>query len=174
MVNYPSWAAGDPITASGLNATQGDWIIKPSNTTRTSTIVLADDPDLTTTLEANAVYHVDFRLRVACVNAEDFMTDWTVPSGASGNRDCLGAAETVTTDTDGKSNLTVHRTAGFATDVVYGGVRNSSSNQMPVHESAIIATTSAGTLALRWAQGTSGGTGTTLAADSSLHVKRIS
>ena len=145
-----------------------------ASTTRTSTVTLADDPDLTTTLDANAIYYVEFKLRVACVNAEDFMTDWTVPSGAAGNRDCFGPSETATTDAEGDSNLARYGTHGFATDVVYGGVRNSTSNQMPVRESALVTTTDGGTLALRWAQGTSGVNGTTLASGSSLYVKRVS
>jgi hypothetical protein len=174
MVNYPNWAAGDPITADWLNLTQGDWIVKAADTTRTSTTTLADDPDLTTTLDASAVYFVEFKLRVACVNAEDFATDWTAPSGASGLREAWGPSETVTTDADGDSNLVRLGVHGFTTDVVYGGVRNSAANQFPIMERAIITTTDSGTLALRWAQGTSGGTGTKLAAGSSLYVKRIS
>lgn len=173
MTNYPNWAAGDPITADWLNHTQGFWFYKASDLTRTSTVTLADDPDLTMELDANAVYWVEFNLLAGATNAEDFRSEWGVPSGATGFKECWGPSETVTTNSTGDANLVRLGVHGFTTDIIYGGIRNANNLFFSAREFGLVHTTSAGTLVFRWAQGTSGATGTVLAADSSLHVKRI-
>lgn len=172
VANYPQWAAGDPITASALNYTQGDVIVKTVATIRASTTTLADDPDLTTTLDANATYSVEFLLKPGSNLAADFKTQWTVPSGASGNRTALGPGSTATDG--GADNIAMHSgTHGFATTVNYSGVRDVVTNLFFVYESAIVITTSSGTCAIQWAQVTSTAVNTQLGAGSMMRVKRV-
>lgn len=169
--NYPNWAAGDPITAAMLNATQGDVIVKTVATSRTSTTTVTDDPDLTTTLDANATYLVEIFAHVVSATTPEFKTQWTVPSGATGNRTAFGPGSSAT-DTD-VDNVSVHAGVhAFTTAVAYGN-RTSTSNQISVIETAIVTTTSSGTCALQWAQATSNATASQVAAGSSMRVKRV-
>lgn len=169
--NYPDWAAGDLITASGLNYTQGQRIYKAAATSRSSTTTLADDPDLTVTLDANAVYFIEMHLHFVAQTTPLIKTAWTVPSGATGNRMAIGsgsaASDTNMNNVSGRFG--VH---GFTTEVVYG-TRGANTNQSGAIESAIVTTTSSGTLALQWAQNTSNATASQMSAGSMMFVKRI-
>lgn len=173
--NYPDWAAGDQVSAQALNDTEGYYIYKASTTgPRTGTTPLAD-PDLTFEMDANAVYLVKTSLRYTCLNADDFRTDWTTPSGAAGLRSCLGQAARVATDASGDTaeadivHIGVH---GFGTDVDYGNSRNSGTNQVSAWEEAIVTTTSSGTFAQNWSSA-NGGSGANLSSGSYLWYKRI-
>lgn len=170
--NYPNWQAGDPITASALNYTQGEVIVKPSTTDRPSTTTVTDDPHLTTTLDANATYSVELHLKVAGLAAADIKTNWTVPSGASGTRNVRGAGTGSTTDSNADNATMRTGVHNFSTDVVYNNIRNTV-NSAYVTETGVVTTTSAGTLALSWAQNSSNATATSVVAGSIMTVKRI-
>ncbi|MFE7973014.1 hypothetical protein [Streptomyces shenzhenensis] len=173
MSRYPTIYAGQRITGTLLQSTIADEYYKVTNTDRTSTTTFADDPDLTTTLEANAVYRVAFYLHYAAMAAAGFKTLWTVPAGASGNRSAIGPEQGVTlaltSGSGGTGRLGVH---AYATTVTYG-TRDHATNQAWALEESIITTSSAGTLAVQWAQATSNATATRLAAGSSLVVRRL-
>jgi hypothetical protein len=169
--NYPDWAAGDPITASMLNYTQGDVIVKSVDTSRASTTTFADDPDLTTTLDASAVYFVEMWLHVVSPITEGIKLSWTVPTGATGNRSVIGigSSQSVSNADGVTSRLGVHN---FSTVVVYGD-RNNDTFQTKVVETSVLTTTSSGTLALAWAQNASGSTPAVVSAGSCMRVKRV-
>lgn len=169
--NYPTWAAGDPISASMLNYTQGDVIVKTSATSRTTTTTLADDPDLTTTLDANATYLVEFFLHMVSPTGVLIKTAWTVPSGATGNRHVIGVGSSAT---DANSDNISSRSGvhGFTTSVTYG-TRGANTNQIGAVETAIVTTTSSGTLAIQWAQVTSSATAAQMSAGACMRVKRV-
>lgn len=169
--NYPNWAAGDPITAANLNYTQGQVIVKTSGTQRASTTTLADDPDLTVTLDANATYFVEAWLHFVSPTTEGIKTAWTTPSGASGNRLAFGEGSTQSaSNADNVSGrFGVH---GFGTSVTYGD-RASNTTQCAAIETAIVTTSSSGTLAVQWAQATSGANAAEMSAGSCLRVKRV-
>ncbi len=168
---YPQIAAGDELTADLLMSMLPRIINKSSNTTRTSTTTFSDDPDLTMQVEANATYFVEFHLHYASLDAAKFKTEWTVPSGSTGNKCVIGPGSTANqADVDNVSGrYGVH---GFATDVTYG-TRNSTVSQAYALETATLITTNAGTLAIRWAQATSNASDTTLYATSLMRVTRI-
>lgn len=174
--NYPNWAAGDPISASMLNYTQGDVIVKTVATDRASTSTLADDPDLTTTLDANATYLIEFGLHmVSPITSAPvsvlIKTQWTVPSGATGNRWAIGIGST---QNESNANNVSGRFGvhGFATAVVYGS-RGNSTSQIGALESAIVTTTSSGTCAIQWAQNTSNAQASSMSAGSYMKIKRV-
>lgn len=172
--NYPPWAAGDPITASMLNYTQGDVIVKTVATSRASTTTLADDPDLTTTLDANATYLVEMIIHAvsAATGTPLIKTAWTTPSGATGNRTSFGPGSAAT-DTN-SDNISVHAGVhAFTTALTYGRRSTSDSVQISITETAIVTTTSSGTLAFQWAQATSSATASQVAAGSCMRVKRV-
>jgi hypothetical protein len=185
---YPQIAAGDELTAALLMSMLPRIVNKPNNTTRSSVTVPAIDPDLQMELEPNATYFVEFHLHYAAVNAEKFRTDWTVPTGATGNRCIIGMGDdgyswTTTENIGGGTNGATDANAsnntlarfgvhGYGTDVTYG-TRDHVTNQCYALETATVVTSSGGTLGLNWAQGTSGSTGTTLFATSLMRVTRL-
>lgn len=170
MSQYPSIAAGRRITTSLLTGMIPMEAWKTASLDRASTTTLADDPDLTLTLAASATYEVTFRLYYAALDAAKFKTAWTVPSGASGFRSAVGAG---TASTDATAATTSRFGAhNFTTAITYG-TRNHATNLCFAMETAVLTTSSSGTLALQWAQDTSNATATRLAAGSFLRVKRI-
>lgn len=171
MSRFPSLYGGQRPTADLLLSALPDIYYKVGNTDRAATTTMADDPDLTTTLEANAVYQVEFRLHFAALDAARFQTQWTVPGGATGNRSAVGPDQGVilSASAGGQGRLGVH---AYATACIYG-TRNHATNQCWALEESIVTTSSAGTLAVQWAQVTSNATATRLAAGSSLLVRRL-
>lgn len=170
MSTYPSITAGQEITSTLLTSMLPDIVYKTANEDRSATTTLADDTELTTTLEASAVYHVTFYLHYAALDAAKIKTAWTVPSGASGLRSATGAGSASTDATAATtSRFGVH---AFTTTVTYG-TRSSATNQCVAIEEGVVTTTSAGTLAIQWAQDASNATATRVGAGSSLHVRRI-
>lgn len=170
MSRYPVLYAGQRLTAPLLSSIIPDRIWKVTNEDRASTTTLAADSDLTTTLEANASYHVLFYIHYAAVSAAGFQTDWTVPSGATAGRSALGAGSTQVSSDNVPGRFGVHT---YSTATEYGD-RASATNQMIAIEEAVVFTTSAGTLALRWAQATSNATATRVGAGSYMEIKRLS
>jgi hypothetical protein len=174
MSKYPAIAAGQRITTNLLNAMIPEIIDKPAATSRTSTTTVSDDPDLTFTLAANSMYFVEFFIKYSTPGASGtagFKTQWTVPSGAGGNRTALGPGSTQTDS--GADNISVHSGVhGFTTAVTYGS-RGTTSNQLMAIETALVTTTSSGTCALQWAQQTSNASATTVAADSFMRVTQL-
>lgn len=172
MSRYPVLYGGQRPTADLLTAMMPDEYYKVGNTDRAATTTLADDPDLTCTLEANAVYRVAFYLHFAALDAARFKTAWTVPAGATGNRSAVGpdqAAILSGTSSGGQGRWGVH---AYTTACTYGN-RNDAVLQCFALEESILTTSSAGTLALQWAQATSNATATRLAAGSYMSVKRL-
>ena len=169
MAQYPQILAGQRITAAQLTSMMPVEIYKLSNTDRASTVTLTDDPELTYTLEANAVYRVEAFLHYAAISAAGFQAAWTVPSGATGNRSALGAGSTQVSSDNVSGRFGVH---AYGTAADYGD-RASASNQMFAYEESILTTSSAGTLAVQWAQSTSNATASRLAAGSSMRIKRL-
>jgi hypothetical protein len=171
--NYPAWAPGMDITGQRLRDTEGYYIYKTADAPARTGTTPAADPDLTFAMDANAVYHVKTYLRYTALNTDDFRTDWSVPSGAAGNRSCLGPGSTVTTSaTPAEANLMHTGVHGFGTDVDYGGLRNSTSNQTQAWEEGFVTTSSAGTFSQNWSSA-AGGSGAILCAGSYAWYRRV-
>jgi hypothetical protein len=164
------WAVGRPASAAsplGLPLLK----YKAAHTDRASTTTLADDPDLTVTLDANAVYVVEFHLHYAATDTARIKTAWTVPASAAGNRSAVGPDQGVilSGSSGGTGRWGVHN---FGTNCIYG-TRNDASNQCAALEEATVITTSGGTCALQWAQVTSSATATRMGQGSWMRATRI-
>ena len=177
MAIYPNYTAGQKLTAADLAAGQSIIVYKTANTDRASTTTLTDDPELTVTLAAGAVYIIEFYLHYAAINAAQFKTAWTVPSGATGARSVRGLASTVSDSSSaptgggaGSLRSGIHN----YTTVINYGTRDSGTNQVLAREETLITTSSAGTCAIQWAQVTSNATATRMAAGSWVRALRIS
>ncbi|MFI7014158.1 hypothetical protein [Streptomyces sp. NPDC050164] len=171
MSKYPATPPGTTIRAKLLASMLPDEVYKTSETTRASNTTLTDDPDLQFALEANATYFVEFHVRYACLSAAGFRVQFNVPSGASGNYGVQGLCSTVSDAAGcGDARFGVHN---FSTITTFGD-RDSASNQVLAVVEALITTGStAGTVALAWAQETSNATATKVAAGSYGRLKRV-
>ena len=171
MSRYPVLYAGQRMTADGvLTPMEQQFVLKVSSEDRSSTTTLTADSDLQIALEANAVYHVEMYIHYATQSTPGFQTEWSVPSGASGNRWCLGAGSTQVASDNVGGRWGVHNFTG--TLVEYGD-RNSSTNLNGALEQGVITTSSAGTLALTWAQVVSNASNTRVGAGSFMRVTRL-
>lgn len=174
MSQYPTILAGQRITASLLQGMLPQVATKAANTDRSATTTLADDPDLTLPLAANAVYLVVMRIYFATPTgggAPLFKTAWDVPAGTTGNRTCTGPGSTASDS--GADNMVGHYGVhNPPTAVTYGG-RNSSTNLAIATETAVLTTTTAGNVALQWAQATSSASPVRVGTGSSITATRI-
>ncbi|WP_331756557.1 hypothetical protein [Streptomyces decoyicus] len=151
-------------------------VTKASNTDRTSTTTRTADPDLTMSLAASATYIVEFHMYIGGSTFALVVTEWLVPSGATGLKGGIGPASSATEGTAGNNNADgVAMRAGahnFGTTLTYGR-RNVNTNLCYAIESGTVTTTSAGTLALAWAQSTSSTTFNRMGLGSWMRVTRI-
>jgi hypothetical protein len=80
-----SWSIGDLLTAGDMNAwTVPIAVIKPSDTARTTTTALADDPDLIVPVAANAIYHINGVVFYDGPLGSGLKWAFSVPSGTTG------------------------------------------------------------------------------------------
>ncbi|MFJ8146550.1 hypothetical protein ACIQ6R_15985 [Streptomyces sp. NPDC096048] len=169
MSQYPVLYAGRRLQTGLLSSMLPTEAYKRVTTTRTATTTTADDPDLAFTLEANAIYFVEFYVHYQAPSAELIKTTWSVPSGAIGLRSAWGVASgVVSADPSGDGRWGIH---AFTTTCTYG-TRSSASQSMLV-ETGQVETTAAGTVAFQWAQATSGLTGVQVCSGSYGRAKRI-
>ncbi|MFD4257709.1 hypothetical protein ACFWR9_08755 [Streptomyces sp. NPDC058534] len=169
MSQYPILYAGRRLQSGLLSSMLPTEAYKRSTLTRTATTTTADDPDLQFTLEANAIYFVEFFVHYQAPSAELIKTTWSVPSAAVGLRSAWGAASGVVSgDPSGDGRWGIH---AFTTTCTYG-TRSSASQTMLV-ETGQVETTTAGTVAFQWAQATSGLTGVQVCSGSYGRAKRL-
>ncbi|MEV3857720.1 hypothetical protein AB0J38_25770 [Streptomyces sp. NPDC050095] len=172
MAQYPTIPAGTRITGGLLTSMLPQVMWKAANTDRAATTTFADDPDLTVALEANATYHVLFYLHYGALDAARLKTMWNTPAGSTGLKSAMGPDQGVIlsgTSSGGTGRWGVH---AFTTAVTYG-TRDNNANQCAAIEEGTVFTTSAGTLALQWAQATSNATASRMGAGSTLTVRRL-
>lgn len=152
---YPPWYAGEKITAAKISASLPQFVYATTNLDRVSTTTYANDPVLQFSLEANAIYIVEFCLFMgATATAQRPKVRWSAPAASDGLRGVTGPGSTATSDNNITARVGCHQ---LATDVEYG-IRGSNTNLQHIAESGTVFTTSAGTLALQWAQVTSSAT----------------
>jgi hypothetical protein len=145
---------------SGTGKGVTTYLRKTTATSRLSTITPANDPEMLVNLDASTIYYVEMFIAYKASTTGDFRSVWSVPSGATGYRWCLGEA-VAGTDRENTSM----RTGGhnLTSEIVYGG--HSSGVTSCGWETLYITTTTAGTLNFKWSQGTSDGTNATILSD---------
>lgn len=174
MAQYPDVAGATKVDDVFLASMLDNFVIKPADATPRTVATLVNDPDLTFPVVANALYEVLFNFRWAGLQAAGLRTAWSVPSGTTGNRECLGPGSANVTQTD--ANTTEMRWAvhGYTTAVLYTNPRNSVSLQTFTEEKAIVAVGStAGSITLQWGQNVANATGSLIVAQSYVKYRRI-
>jgi hypothetical protein len=163
----PTWTPGEVLASADVNS----WFVplaayKASDTSRTSTTTLANDPDLTLAVAANCVYTVDLYLDFDgdTTGTGDLKLGWAVPASTTMR---YGAAYDNTSPAAScGTTFTQASTISAATNGA--GVLQSFSAK-----GTIITSAAAGNVVLKWAQNTSNPTATIIHAQSYLTARRI-
>lgn len=155
-----SWRAGQRIDSASLNRRGTLYVVKPSNTDRTSTVTPTADPHLTISLEPG-LWEIEIGIHYSSDPAANgIRTAWIIPGGAVAEslRACTGPGQA---STDRLS--TQIRATGLATtsDATYGHGSGISS-PAGANETALIRIATTGSVALSWAQQTSNAAATRL------------
>lgn len=179
---YPTPLAGQRITATLLRSMQPQVARKTADTSITASTTATADPHLQFSVEANGVYTWHGWLKFDGSTGGDFLVAFNAPSGALGEWGghgtgitVIGSSSTPTLETD-----TV-RTNGYMVRTESNDVTQSRTYGCLGVGSALTAfisgtlrvSSTAGTWALTWAQGSSSATATTLYTDSYINLQRI-
>lgn len=170
--SYPDVAAGQRVTPTLLSGGLPVVALKTSSESSTSSTTFTDDAELVFPLEANATYIADLWIiahqTTGDSTAIDINTEWSVPSGSTGGKWCLGPAVAMT-NRDSTSMVSAFH--GFTTDRRYG--LDQSDQTVCIHEHLLIKTTTAGDLQFRFAQDNANASATVITDDSHLIVQRV-
>lgn len=179
---YPTFVAGQKITAALLRSAQPQVVRKTADTARSATTTTTPDPHLQIDVIANAVYVWDGWVKYDADAAGDLVLDFTTPAGALGEwlgfaagNPVTGASATPTlrVDTAGVSGYLIRtETNDVAQSRSFGALGVGTTMGVQLSGTLRVAA-AAGTFSLDWAQGASSATATTLYTDSWLRFQRI-
>lgn len=174
MAQYPLVGGGTPVDDQFLSDIIDNYVIKAADATPRIVTTIINDGDLVFPVVANAVYDVLIHVRFGALLAAGIRTAWTVPTGTSGNRVCLGPGSSNVAQTDANTTELRWAVHGYATVVNYTNPRNSTSLQTFLEEKAILSVGStAGSVNFQWGQWTANATGTFVTANSYVKYRRI-
>jgi hypothetical protein len=174
MSQYPDIAGGGRVDGDFLSAMLDNYVIKSSTSTPRTAAALVADPDLTFPVVANALYDVELTVRFGALQAAGIQTTWTVPSGASGDRLCMGPGTANATQTLANTTEMKWITYPPALAVAYTDPRNVIADQTWFREHSLLAIGStAGSVTLNWGQATANATGTVVYLSSAFRYRRI-
>jgi hypothetical protein len=147
--------------------------IKAADTTRTNTTTRTDDPHLVLDVEASTIYWLTGLLIYAADGARDLEISFRVPAGSTIDwvSDAFGssiAAATLVSEVSRTRQTSV--TAPALGGNGSGAVGN---NLFAVPRGIVTIGGTAGTVALQWAQASSGAVGSIMRADSVLLLRRL-
>jgi len=140
-------------------------VSKPSDTIRTATTTLADDPHLTFAGLANTVYAVEAVLYLNGPSAADWKFGWSVPAGATM---LWGAVGEGSSKWSAGSSTVTPTALNTEADPDTGGAATGVCGRVLKGKVRIDAT--AGNVTLQWAQNTSNGGNSIVTAGSFLRV----
>lgn len=180
---YPTFYAGQTLTAALLTSSQPQTAVKASDTARNSTTSLVADPELTFSVLANGVYVVDGWIKYTADPAGDITLSWTVPTSATGEWTGWGPGNPLisTNGTPGALVADTGSVRGYlirpeSTDFTgsrgFGGLSTTDTHTILL-TATLRVSSSDGTFALNWAQSASTATATTVYADSWVRIQRI-
>jgi len=183
---YPTFLAGQRITASLLASSQVQVVRKASDTSRSSTTTTTADPELQFSLAANGVYIWWGWIKYDASTAGDIALDFSGPSGLLGEWRGIGPGITrVISATDAASpafSVDTIQTTGYMLRVetndvtaarTFGGLGTGTTPMTIDIKGTLRNGATAGTWTLDWAQRASDATATTIYTDSWIAILRI-
>lgn len=138
---------------------------KTGDTARTNN-TLADDPHLTVTADANAIYEISGCFFFNGLAAADFREQFTVPSGASYRMSMLGQDQSATVTV---GTVITDQQTGAQT----WGTIGTSANMTCQFKGILKTGGTGGAVTVQWAQASTNATATTLVTDSYFVLRRI-
>jgi hypothetical protein len=176
MSVYPTWLAGQTVTADDLTAMQQAVVVATLTQAVTNSATLVADAELTFPLKADAVYLVEFSLLFNSTSATgDVKVQWIVPSGATGLRHVIGPTNTAGGFTDRQNTAAKVCAHAFNTNGVSQLEAGGASTDTLIYERAVVTTSSTpGNVTAQWAQNTATAAVTlTRDANSFMTVQRV-
>lgn len=167
---YPTLLAGQRLTAALLRSMLPQTVRKTADESRSATTTYADDTHLVFAAEANAVYTMVGWIKYFADPTPDIKVSIAVPSG------CLGEWAWNMPGSNTLGTGTVGYAIRTETNDVNGsrtGYGTSDSNHFTPISGLFRMSSTAGNIALQWAQNTSNATATTLFTDSWMQFQRI-
>lgn len=168
--SYPTYAAGQRITAALLRSAQPQAVRKTADESRAATTALADDTHLIFAAEANAVYTMYGWVKYFADPAPDIKMQFTVPTGCLGEWAWIMPGQATVA---GSVNGYAVRTESNDVGAVRTGYGTSDTQQNTPVSGIFRMSSTPGNIALQWAQNVSNATATTLFTDSWLMFQRI-
>lgn len=181
---YPTYLAGQQITASLLRSGQEQVARKTSDTPRTAVTTTSADPHLQFEVAANAAYRWYGWLKYDGPTAADLSLDFSAPSGALGEWMAIGAghspvigasvAPALITDTQDARGYLMRVESNDVTSARSYGCLGTGGTPLTLALNGTLRTSSsAGTFSLDWAQFVSNAVAVTLYTDSWLSLLRV-
>lgn len=143
------------------------YVSKSAATTYTSDATLKNDTELVFPMEANSAYDVRIHGSIGGTDG-DIQTDWVVPNGATGSKQCTGPEAGSTDRTNTNVRMGNH---AFGTAVTYGV--NSLTSLACIIEVGRVVTTDAGTFVWRHAQASATGNDSTIGVNSYMIITKV-
>jgi hypothetical protein len=169
----PVFATNDVPTAAQVNSwfTNVNYAEKTSDTSRNTTIVLADDPELSVAVEANAKYMMTSMILYSATSqaAGDLNLGFAVPAGAAMMGHASGSPVAGTTAADDLVTA-----FSEATTLSFGVIGIAAPWTALLLTARVSIGGTAGTVKIRWCQASSNATNTTLRIGSFLNLDRKS
>jgi hypothetical protein len=170
--SYPTPLAGQKITASLLRSMLPQVVRKTADTSRSATTTFADDDHLVYAAEASAVYTMVGWIKYFADSTPDIKVQFTVPTG------CLGEwAWMMPGQLTAGATVNGYSIRTETNDVGSGNFRTGYGTTDSTHFTPMSGlfrmSTTAGNIALQWAQNTSNATATVLYTDSWMQFTRI-
>lgn len=173
-----TFQAGGIIFAADINDAFPTVVTKPSNTARSSTTTITDDPDLSGIALSVGTWEIElllFWFTGTTTATQAVKTRWAFTgawNGTTGFRHCLGAGASNTAATTSADTLATRGVTLDSQDAVYqANVSTAFTASRELSRNVIV--TTPGSLSLQWAQNASSANATTVAAASTFTYRQI-
>ncbi|MEV4059734.1 hypothetical protein [Nonomuraea dietziae] len=165
-----NFEVGKPPTSADINRyfQQRAHVIKAADESIASTTTLQNDDHLFLSVAANTTYWVEAMLRYDGVTTGDLKIGWVVPAGAT----LEWTSNALIDGATGTADDLWRRRRTAAQDEICGAV-GVGTDLLAMPEGLLRVGATAGTLRLRWAQGTSSATATRVLVRSLLMISRM-
>jgi len=166
-MGIPTWSSGQVLTASDVNT----WfvplaVVKSADESVTSSTTVQNDDELVLSVAASCTYAFDLFIiyEGGTQGSSDLKMQYTLPAGATGHLDV------VYLDSSGGQHSAGDNTASSTWTAGTAGAGN---NKLFFGRGIVVISSTAGSLQIQWAQGTSSGTATKVKTNSYMMLRRL-
>lgn len=172
MPGFKTFSSNEVMDAAEMTQyfVQANAVVKPSDESVTSSIVLQADNDFSMAVSANTDYFVEVFLMYSADPAGDIKCDYDGPAGATLDwiSDGFGSSPADNVDPVSRTVQSIGSTPS------HGGITNNTTVNCGLHKGILRVAGTAGTFVLTWAQLASSAQATFVRANSMMLLTRIS